>query len=606
MKRALLAGCAAVAVLAAAGPAARAVDQEAVNRSIERGVAYLHNRDVLSQSYGATNQPTGVAALVGLTLLECGVAPDDEAVRRCLERVRPASVSETQTYSLALGILFLDRLGEPADEQLIQSMAVRLMAGQTASGGWTYTCPGNPDAEVRRLTNLLNHPAELVGRREPPKDDKNPDGKPAKKELPKEIQAQLTVIGASAARDGDTMLGDNSNTQFATLALWVARRHGVPTDKALGRVEQRFRSSQNPDGGWAYMPVFSPGAPTMTGSSGTMTCAGLLGLAVGLGPAAEKAEEKDKAGPDPGKDRGIKKALSALATVIGKPAGNDGKVPAVGGKSFYFFWSLERVAVILDLDTIGGKDWYAWASEILVANQAADGSWAGDYPGAADTCFALLCLRRANLARDLTGYLKGKVQDPGEVTLHAGGVGGEALKSALEPKDKAAPDESLSVAKPPKNPAESRPPASPAEETEGGRMVRELVQAPSERRDELLQKYRDGKGVAYTEALAGSVPQLSGDDKRKARDALAERLTRMKADTLARYFEDPDAEIRRAAALAAAMKQARSLIPDLIHLLSDAEPAVAHAAHAALKDLTGESLGPSAEEWKAWWKNRDK
>ena len=78
-----------------------------------------------------------------------------------------------------------------------------------------------------------------------------------------------------------------------------------------------------------------------------------------------------------------------------------------------------------------------------------------------------------------------------------------------------------------------------------------------------MQQYRDGKGVTYTEALAGAIPQLNGEDKgRKARDALSERLTRMKAEVLARYLQDPDAEIRRAAALAAAMKEAKTLIPD--------------------------------------------
>ncbi|HVS40468.1 MAG TPA: HEAT repeat domain-containing protein, partial [Gemmataceae bacterium] len=88
--------------------------------------------------------------------------------------------------------------------------------------------------------------------------------------------------------------------------------------------------------------------------------------------------------------------------------------------------------------------------------------------------------------------------------------------------------------------------------------------------------------------------------------ALAERLTRMKAEVLSRYFQDGDGEIRRAAALASAMKGAKSLIPDLIPLLSDADAAVSHAAHAALRDLSGEQLGATEAEWKAWWKNRDK
>ena len=271
----------------------------------------------------------------------------------------------------------------------------------------------------------------------------------------------------------------------------------------------------------------------------------------------------------------------------------------VGGKTYYFLWSLERVAVALDLDTLGGKDWYGWGSEVLLANQAADGSWHGEYAGPVDTCFALLFLKRTNLTADLTAGLKGKTHDPGAITLKAGGVGGDALqsglKSGLEPKD--APHDSAVH-------RITGPPA--AEETEGARMARELAQAPAGRRDELLEKYRDGKGVAYTEALAGAIPQLAGEARRQARDALADRLTRMKPDTLVRYFRDADAEIRRASALAAAQREGKTLIPDLIPLLDDAEPSVARAAHAALKDLTGESLGPAAAEWKAWWDKQDR
>lgn len=75
--------------------------------------------------------------------------------------------------------------------------------------------------------------------------------------------------------------------------------------------------------------------------------------------------------------------------------------------------------------------------------------------------------------------------------------------------------------------------------------------------------------------MAGAIPQLTGEARQAARDALADRLTRMKADTPARYFQDQDAEIRRAAALAAAQRDAKALIPDLIPLLNDAEPSVA-------------------------------
>src|SRR5205823_6966503 len=79
--------------------------------------------------------------------------------------------------------------------------------------------------------------------------------------------------------------GDNSNTQFAILALWAARKHDVPLDKTLALVSKRFRAAQNPDGRWMYDSnrEVSRNVPGK-GPLPTMACAGLLGGAVGFGP----------------------------------------------------------------------------------------------------------------------------------------------------------------------------------------------------------------------------------------------------------------------------------------------------------------------------------
>ena len=49
-----------------------------------------------------------------------------------------------KTYELALAVLILDRLAQPRDGELIRTLALRLIAGQTAAGGWSYTCPVPP------------------------------------------------------------------------------------------------------------------------------------------------------------------------------------------------------------------------------------------------------------------------------------------------------------------------------------------------------------------------------------------------------------------------------------------------------------------------------
>jgi len=75
---------------------------------------------------------------------------------------------------------------------------------------------------------------------------------------------------------------------------------------------------------------------------------------------------------------------------------------------------------------------------------------------------------------------------------------------------------------------------------------------------------------------------------------------------------DDDREVRRAAALAGAKKGDRSLVSDLILILSDGDPLLPAAGRAALKTLTGQDFGPAADAsagertksilaWKNWW-----
>jgi HEAT repeat protein len=127
----------------------------------------------------------------------------------------------------------------------------------------------------------------------------------------------------------------------------------------------------------------------------------------------------------------------------------------------------------------------------------------------------------------------------------------------------------------------------------------------------MILKFRDGTGIAHTEALAGAIPKLGPTMQKKAREALAERLTRMTSATLADKLRDDRAEIRRAAALAAAMKEDKGHLPRLIDLLEDADSDVARAAHRALKSLVGQDFGPAAgatpaersraiKAWREW------
>src|SRR5262249_31323302 len=219
--------------------------------------------------------------------------------------------------------------------------------------------------------------------------------------------AQLVQI----SRRGAALLNreDNSNTQFASLALWIARRHGLPVKNALARIDARFRSSQDVNGGWGDQYNWSVRRRVtyaIPQTSAAMTCSGLLGLAVAHGAFVKTAKGANRyQAISPNKDRSMRAGLIALASCVGQPVGkNKDNIPRIQGrnnKAYYFLWSLERVAVIYGLSSIGKKDWYRWGAEILLANQENDGSWQGGYPqGGVDTSFALLFLCRSNLAPD--------------------------------------------------------------------------------------------------------------------------------------------------------------------------------------------------------------
>jgi hypothetical protein len=373
-------------------------DRVTIDNAVVKGVWYLKEHQLPSGSW-SEDLAVGYATLPGLTLLECGASAGDPVVQKAAAFVRaqaPQLVPDSpyDTYQVALSILFLDRLGDRKDKQLIQHLALRLVAGQRPDdGGWSYKSAPIGGKDAPQLLRLL-------------KDDNTP--------LDQWRQNALKGV------EFDPGQSDNSNTQFAVLALWVARRHDVPIERTAALVGQRFRDSQlgdaagaDLDGGWYYT------GETFADPWPTMTCSGLLGLAVAGGAAKDGAPAADK-------DR-VRRAFAQLSRSIDRP-GEDRT------RDLYFLWSLERVGVLYDLPKIEdkdrrlvgglalglaatddlarimGKDWYAWGRKPLLARQAADGHWQdGGYNGAKpvpNTCFALLFLKQANLAKDLTAKLR--------------------------------------------------------------------------------------------------------------------------------------------------------------------------------------------------------
>jgi hypothetical protein len=675
--------------------AAQAAGDEEIRQAVERGVAYLKNhrdadgswsyREMGRDSGGeGLGHNVGVSSLVGLALLECGVAADDPVVQVAAKAVREGIAGVEDTYDVSLAIMFLDRLGAAGDNALIEAASLRLLAGQMAGGGWGYYCPTASTDGVRRLRTLVEQKNAISGAR------------------PSTLMGgQLSAVAKLSNKQVPfkSRLGeDNSNTQFANLALWIARRHNVKADFALAAVEHRFLNSQNKnDGGWGYK---TPGSPVVgfEYSTASMTCAGLLGLAVGYGVANQAILRTDikrkpgSSGPnqrsvvDPRRDAAIAGGLkflgSALDTALPtmgreepadpadgdrRPPGRRGRGPARRsregrpnlvhngwGSEYYFLWSLERVAVVYGLKTIENKDWYAIGADYLVEAQDRDGAWRGNIGDTVDTCFALFFLRRANLAGDLTATLRGRIKDPGVVNLKAGGVGGQALQqeasrgapahagqtpgeasraasapgvesgartphgAETEVKSPASTKHKSARTKEKLAPADSgRAASAESPQAEVARLRDALVKAGPDERTALLNQLRDSKGSVHTDALAAAIPLLKGADRAKASDTLAERLARMTPATLRDKLQDGNVEIRRAAALACAMKEDKTLIPDLIRALGEPDQRIARAAHASLVELTRQDFGPSnnatneernraLRRWREWLQKKDK
>jgi hypothetical protein len=509
-------------------------------------------------------------------------------VAAAAEFTRQAAGTCDHTYSIATAILFLDRLGDPDDEALIEALGARLLAGQNNFGGWSYTCPAVAEDEVRKLTTTVRETRELVAGLKLPKELR----RCAAGNLHPKIQAQLERINHDGiAQPG---FGDNSNTQFATLAVWAARRHGLPVENALARLDARYRLTQNRDGGWGYTVKEISRRPRgkrrinalgeSDPSTPTMVCAGVLGLAAVHGCVAELNGtvliERDAR---------VGAGLFALSKSVGEPGGG---LPAGQDEKrlYYYLWSLERVCVTLDLETLDKKDWHAWGAELLLARQQADGSWRAEFAeGGVDTSFALLFLKRANLARDLTSLIRAGAP---EAVLRARGV------VPTRPEDDLQLGKELA---PPGSPPNGPEPAGDALRRDG-----EVEEAAEAQLKAMLRRLEEGKGPAYTSALAELIARLQGGPKSQAREALVRRLAWMRAMTLREFLKDEDSEIRRAAALAAVKKGLKELIPDLIPLLRDPEREVIEAAHGALKELSMQELGPDADAWQSWWKRQKK
>lgn len=335
------------------------VTAEAVRRAIEQGAKYLLSEQSPKGEWGGSlDYPGGVTALVTLALLNAGVPVEDPQMQKALAQVREIGLRKTYTVALQTMVLAEANLGR--DLALIQRNVDWLETTQIKqgdrAGGWSY--PGS------------------VG-------------------------------------------GDNSNSQFAVLALYEAERAGARVNKQTWEMaEQYWRDCQLPDGSWAYQPDW------VEHGTASMTCAGVGAMIICTGQLGDGAANVVDGRVNcclPAKD------MSWL-TRAEKWMGRNFSVQRNPGSQnwhFYYLYGLERFGRLTARRFIGDHDWYREGAEFLLSRQDpfshnwTSGSAIENNPNIA-TSFALLFLSKGRWP-----VLMGKLQyGPGnDWDNHPAGVG---------------------------------------------------------------------------------------------------------------------------------------------------------------------------------------
>jgi hypothetical protein len=161
--------------------------------------------------------------------------------------------------------------------------------------------------------------------------------------------------------------GDNSNAQFAVLALHEAERVGASVRPVTWqKAAEYWASCQNVDGAWGY-------TMDMTEGLGSMTCAG-IGAMVICNERVEKAAAQVANGlvqccqPNVAGDEWLERAITWLDRNFSVRR-NPGRRGLGQVWHYYYLYGLERVGRLTARRFIGDHDWYREGAEFLIRQQ---------------------------------------------------------------------------------------------------------------------------------------------------------------------------------------------------------------------------------------------
>jgi hypothetical protein len=285
---------------------------------------------------------TGVTGLVVLALLSSGLPPDHPVAADGLRFLRNSHEPQGgfETYQASVMLMALAAARQPEKDSLrIQSLAHRLESFQVTQGP---------------RTGMWNY-----GR----------------------------GLGSE----------DNSNTQFAILALREAAVAGVAVNRRVWEMAAaHFIDTQNPDGGWGY----HVGSPNH--STGSMTCSGIGSLVICEQMLSSAEDDLNADGTPkccnrtPHTNRALSRSLEWLGRhfTVGLNPGEQG-----GMWPLYYLYGVERAGRLSARRFFGPHDWYREGAAYFVDRQSRqEGSWTGTTAAETDpvvaSSFALLFLSK--------------------------------------------------------------------------------------------------------------------------------------------------------------------------------------------------------------------
>lgn len=328
----------ALAVIFVRPGAAAELSDAQVREAIRRGSDFLKGQQKSDGSWIDHQIYTGgVTSLVTLALLNSGEEVDSPVIQKALDYLR-ALDQPKMVYSAALQTMVFCAAEPEKDAPLILRNVKWLEDVQLPKGAWAYSGRGGP---------------------------------------------------------GGNRGGDNSNTQFALLALHEAERVGIEVKRATWqRALDYWLRTQAESGAWGYTESDPP--------TGSMTCAGIASVVICAGKISEGAAQVTGetvvcCGSQKDNDA-VERALQWLGRYFSATR-NPSSLNLGQTHLLYYLYAVERVGRMTGRRFIGRHDWYrAGTASLLELQDDFRGMWegrgAGENVPTVGTAFALLFLAK--------------------------------------------------------------------------------------------------------------------------------------------------------------------------------------------------------------------